>query len=273
MADKKNDFKAISDRVNKVAASQAAKAVSSARAVKEERQRLQTEAEEELGVAGSTRGGDVKNNLSMERDVRYTTPEGAMKFETADRSSSAVGRTTNFIREVVLEDQSPSDREKILQGLLSAEVKDEKGRVVSTRGINPDIELSEDWEKGGYPYKNHLRRKVYETEKFKLQVELLKLQAWVKKTGSRVVILPRGARLVALDKPTAAESGQWYFQRYVKHLPTAGEIVLFDRSWYNRAGVERVMGFCTDEQYEEFMKEVPEFERFLVHSGIYLIKF
>ena len=225
MADKKNDFKAISDRVNKVAASQAAKAVSSARAVKEERQRLQTEAEEELGVAGSTRGGDVKNNLSMERDVRYTTPEGAMKFETADRSSSAVGRTTNFIREVVLEDQSPSDREKILQGLLSAEVKDEKGRVVSTRGINPDIELSEDWEKGGYPYKNHLRRKVYETEKFKLQVELLKLQAWVKKTGSRVVILfegrdaagkggtitrfmehpnPRGARLVALDTPSPA---------------------------------------------------------------------
>lgn len=84
---------------------------------------------------------------------------------------------------------------------------------------------------------------------------------------------PRGARLVALDKPTAAESGQWYFQRYVKHLPTAGEIVLFDRSWYNRAGVERVMRFCTDEQYQEFMKEVPEFERFLVHSGIYLIKF
>ena len=294
MADKKNESKAISDRVNKVAASQAAKAVSSARAVKEERKRLQNEAAEELGVSESPKDGAVKNELSMERDVRYTTPEGAMKFETADRSSSAVGRTTNFIREVVLEDQSPSDREKILQGLLSAEVKDEKGRVVSTRGLNPDIELSEDWEKGGYPYKNHLRRKVYETEKFKLQVELLKLQAWVKKTGSRVVILfegrdaagkggtitrfmehmnPRGARLVALDKPTAAESGQWYFQRYVKHLPTAGEIVLFDRSWYNRAGVERVMRFCTDEQYQEFMKEVPEFERFLVHSGIYLIKF
>ena len=222
MADKKNDSKAISDRVNKVAASQAAKAVSSARAVKEERKRLQTEAEEELGVSENPKDGAVKNELSMERDVRYTTPEGAMKFETADRSSSAVGRTTNFIREVVLEDQSPADRERILQGLLSAEVKDEKGRVVSNRGLNPDIELSEDWEKGGYPYKNHLRRKVYETEKFKLQVELLKLQAWVKKTGSRVVILfegrdaagkggtitrfmehmtPRGARLVALDKP------------------------------------------------------------------------
>ena len=116
----------------------------------------------------------------------------------------------------------------------------------------------------------------------------------MKDTGARVVILfegrdaagkggtikrfmehlnPRGARVVALEKPTSAESGQWYFQRYVAHLPTKGEIVLFDRSWYNRAGVERVMGFCTDEDYQEFMRECPDFERFLVRSGIYLVKF
>ena len=155
-------------------------------------------------------------------------------------------------------------------------------------------ELNEDWKHGGYPYKNRMSRKIYEKEKYLLQVELLKLQNWVKETGQKVVILfegrdaagkggtirrfmehlnPRGARVVALEKPTQRELGEWYFQRYVKHLPTAGEIVLFDRSWYNRAGVERVMGFCTDDQYLEFMRECPEFERFLTRSRIYLIKF
>jgi polyphosphate kinase 2 len=127
-----------------------------------------------------------------------------------------------------------------------------------------------------------------------LQVELLKLQAWVKSTGQKVVILfegrdaagkggaikrfmehlnPRGARVVALEKPSEVERGQWYFQRYVQHLPTAGEIVLFDRSWYNRAGVERVMGFCREDEYHEFMRQAPEFERNLVRSGVHLIKF
>ncbi len=127
-----------------------------------------------------------------------------------------------------------------------------------------------------------------------LQVELLKLQAWVKESGQRVVVLfegrdaagkggtirrfmehlnPRGARVVALEKPTDEERGQWYFQRYVEHLPTAGEIVLFDRSWYNRAGVERVMGFCTDAEYQEFLRQAPEFERMLVRQGIHLFKF
>jgi polyphosphate kinase 2 len=160
--------------------------------------------------------------------------------------------------------------------------------------INPDEELAADWRDGGYPYKNLLRRSVYEKEKFKLQVELLKLQNWVKETGARVVILfegrdaagkggtikrfmehlnPRGARVVALEKPTPTEQGQWYFQRYVQHLPTRGEIVLFDRSWYNRAGVERVMGFCTEAEYQEFFREAPEFERHLASSGIHLFKF
>jgi polyphosphate kinase len=157
-----------------------------------------------------------------------------------------------------------------------------------------DGELADDWREGGYPYKHLMSRRTYESEKYGLQVELLKLQAWVKETGQRVVILfegrdaagkggtikrfmehlnPRGARVVALDKPSEAERGQWYFQRYVEHLPTRGEVVMFDRSWYNRAGVERVMGFCTDEEYLEFMRQAPEFERNLVRSGLHLIKF
>lgn len=157
-----------------------------------------------------------------------------------------------------------------------------------------DYELGEDWREGNYPYRYLLSRRTYEREKYKLQVELLKLQAWVRTTGQRVVILfegrdaagkggtikrfmehlnPRGARVIALEKPTAEESGQWYFQRYVHHLPTRGEMVLFDRSWYNWAGVEKVMGFCNDEEYHEFIRQAPEFESNLVRSGIHLIKF
>lgn len=160
--------------------------------------------------------------------------------------------------------------------------------------IDPNTELSAGWREGAYPYKNLLSRKAYERQKYRLQVELLKLQAWIKESGERVVILfegrdaagkggtikrfmehlnPRGARVVALDKPSEVERGQWYFQRYIEHLPTRGEIVLFDRSWYNRAGVERVMGFCSDAEYEEFLRETPEFERHLVRSGVRLFKF
>jgi polyphosphate kinase 2 len=160
--------------------------------------------------------------------------------------------------------------------------------------VDPDTELSRGWRQGAYPYKNLLSRKAYEKQKYRLQVELLKLQAWVKASGERVVILfegrdaagkggtikrfmehlnPRGARVVALEKPSEAERGQWYFQRYVEHLPTRGEIVMFDRSWYNRAGVERVMGFCSQAEYEEFLRQAPEFERHLVRSGVRLIKF
>lgn len=159
---------------------------------------------------------------------------------------------------------------------------------------NPDEELVKDWRDGGYPYKNLMQRANYERQKYRLQVELLKLQAWVKETGQKVVILfegrdaagkggtikrfmehlnPRGARVVALEKPSEIERGQWYFQRYVQHLPTNGEIVLFDRSWYNRAGVERVMGFCSDQEYNEFVRQAPEFERMLVRNGTHLIKF
>ncbi|MFC6010382.1 polyphosphate kinase 2 [Nocardia lasii] len=146
----------------------------------------------------------------------------------------------------------------------------------------------------GYPYDERLSRTEYDLDKRLLQIELLKLQNWVKATGRRVVIVfegrdaagkggtikrfmehlnPRGARVVALEKPSARESTQWYFQRYVEHLPAAGEIVLFDRSWYNRAGVERVMDFCTPEQHRRFLAQVPLFERMLVDDGVDLIKF
>ena len=147
---------------------------------------------------------------------------------------------------------------------------------------------------GRYPYKNKIRRNVYDHHKGELQVELLKVQNWVKQTGQKVVVIcegrdaagkggtikrfmehlnPRAARVVALEKPTEKERGQWYFQRYVSHLPTQGEMVFFDRSWYNRAGVERVMGFCTSIEYLEFMRQVPDFEKMLVRSGIKLFKY
>ncbi len=139
-----------------------------------------------------------------------------------------------------------------------------------------------------------INNKIYERELFRLQLELVKLQEWVKDQGLKVVVIfegrdaagkggvikritqhlsPRICRVVALPAPTEREATQWYFQRYVAHLPAAGEMVLFDRSWYNRAGVERVMGFCTDNEYREFMRSCPEFERMLVRSGIKLIKY
>jgi polyphosphate kinase 2 len=177
----------------------------------------------------------------------------------------------------------------LLKGLLK-----EMRLAKAGNGVDPDSELAPGWRDGGYPYKNLMSRKSYEREKYRLQVELLKLQAWIKETGQRVVIIfegrdaagkggtikrfmehlnPRGAHVVALEKPSEVERGQWYFQRYAQHLPTAGELVFFDRSWYNRAGVERVMGFCTDAEYQEFMRQAPEFERMLVRQGIHLIKF
>ena len=157
----------------------------------------------------------------------------------------------------------------------------------------PDGRVVDTWRED-YPYPEKMLRPDYEYLKRPLQVELVKLQNWVKSTGQRIVIVfegrdaagkggtikrftehlnPRGATVVALTKPSERERTQWYLQRYVPHLPAAGEIVMFDRSWYNRAGVERVMGFSTDEEYEEFMREAPEFEHMLVRSGLDLTKF
>ncbi|GGK61717.1 polyphosphate kinase 2 [Ornithinimicrobium pekingense] len=158
--------------------------------------------------------------------------------------------------------------------------------------ITPDGSAVDTWRED-YPYAERMSRDYYEVEKWLLQVELLKFQYWAKDNGSRHVLVfegrdaagkggsikrftehlnPRGARVVALNRPTEVESGQWYFQRYVQHLPTAGEIVLFDRSWYNRAGVERVMGFCSTKEYELFMEQAPAFEQMLVESGTTITK-
>jgi polyphosphate kinase len=174
----------------------------------------------------------------------------------------------------------------------------------------PDENSDEDWDddrelfdpsgrrvdtwREGYPYRERMERREYEIAKRRLQIELLKLQGWVKDTGQKMVLVfegrdaagkggtikrftehlnPRGSQVVALDKPSEREQRQWYFQRYVEHLPAGGEIMLFDRSWYNRAGVERVMGYCTAEQYLLFMRQCPEFERMLVDSGVLLVKF
>ena len=150
------------------------------------------------------------------------------------------------------------------------------------------------FEEGEYPYAERLGSKQYEAEKALLQVELLKVQHWIEETQQKIVMLfegrdaagkggtikrfmehlnPRMARVVALNKPTDNERGEWFFQRYIKHLPTSGEIVLYDRSWYNRAGVERVMGFCQPNEYLEFMRQTPELERMLTRSGIGLFKY
>ena len=150
------------------------------------------------------------------------------------------------------------------------------------------------FENGMYPYSDRIKKRDYEKTKAKLQVELLKVQRWVKESSKKVVIIfegrdaagkggtikrfmehlnPRGARVVALEKPTIAEQGQWYFQRYIDHLPSSGDMVMFDRSWYNRAGVERVMGFCEPTAYLEFMRQCPEIERMLVRDGVLFYKY
>ena len=159
--------------------------------------------------------------------------------------------------------------------------------------ITPDGSAVDTWREN-YPYAERMTRDYYEVEKWLLQVELLKFQYWAKDNGSRHVLVfegrdaagkggsikrfmehltPRGATVVALNKPTEVEAGQWYFQRYIEHLPTSGDMVLFDRSWYTRAGVERVMGFCSDAEYELFMEQAPQFEKMLVDAGVSITKF
>ncbi|WP_233873479.1 polyphosphate kinase 2 [Paraburkholderia adhaesiva] len=236
------------------------------------------------------------------------TPRSAELSQTGQAIDSANAQLVNTMQ-AVLEMQTSEDGETLLQtvkalmdglspdevhALRSALLEGSPANWASGKERHPDEELAGGWREGAYPYRNLMSRRNYERQKYRLQVELLKLQAWVRETGQRVVILfegrdaagkggtikrfmehlnPRGARVVALEKPSEVERGQWYFQRYVQHLPSAGEIVLFDRSWYNRAGVERVMGFCTPEEYADFVQQAPEFERQLIRSGIHVIKF
>jgi polyphosphate kinase 2 len=156
------------------------------------------------------------------------------------------------------------------------------------------VSISKLFKEGKYPYTDRIKKSTYDTEKKKLQIELLKVQNWVKLTGQKIVVIcegrdaagkggtikrfmehlnPRAAKVIALEKPTPHEQGEWYFQRYIRHLPTRGEILFLDRSWYNRAGVERVMGFCNQIEYLEFMRQCPEVERMLVNSGIRMFKY
>jgi len=174
-----------------------------------------------------------------------------------------------------------------LDGLTVQELDDDDALLLAADGRECAT-----WQQD-YPYDERMSRDEYEARKRGLQIELLKMQSWAKDTGQRIVVLfegrdaagkggtikrfmehlnPRGARVVALEKPTQREQSQWYFQRYFSQLPAAGEIILFDRSWYNRAVVEPVMGFCTDEEYEEFMSQTPALEEALVGTGIHLVK-
>ncbi|GBG02202.1 polyphosphate kinase 2 [Azospira sp. I13] len=229
---------------------------------------------EKFEVAQAVAAAQNSKVVAM-RDILARTPGSDLKSVAKTLEAIVAGASPDdvkMLRDTLFKDETPADK----------------------LPVSPDDQLSDEWRTGGYPYKNLMTRKNYEKQKYRLQVELLKLQAWVKETGQRVVILfegrdaagkggaikrftehlnPRGARVVALEKPSEVERGQWYFQRYIQHLPTAGEIVMFDRSWYNRAGVERVMGFCDQDEYAEFMRQCPEFERNLARSGIHVIKF
>ncbi|MBL0151918.1 MAG: polyphosphate kinase 2 [Ideonella sp.] len=239
--------------------------------------------------------------------LAHVTDATVARDRASRRASTATTVHESVVSDLLAADAAAGtpvkDTARQLQTLLAGASPDEVKALRKTlfakppmpdKGTDPDAELSAKWREGAYPYKNLLSRKTYEKQKYRLQVELLKLQAWVKETGARVVVIfegrdaagkggaikrfmehlnPRGARVVALEKPSEVERGQWYFQRYIQHLPTRGEIVMFDRSWYNRSGVERVMGFCSEKEYEEFLRQTPEFERQLVRSGVHLFKF
>jgi polyphosphate kinase len=237
--------------------------------------------------------GDVPPSMQRQRLEDERVQRAATRASTvhalavADLLHQPLQAETAAQLQALIEGASPDERKALKRALAVA-------RPAPAMEQDPDAELAPRWREGVYPYANLMSRKAYERQKYRLQVELLKLQAWVKETGQRVVVLfegrdaagkggtikrfmehlnPRGARVVALEKPSDVERGQWYFQRYVEHLPTRGEIVMFDRSWYNRAGVERVMGFCSQHEYDEFMRQAPEFERHLVRSGVHLFKF
>ncbi len=256
---------------------------------------------------GKNQSGKTRSRLTAKGDVSSAkTVSGLGRYVVNESIDAAQDAKITAVQDIIgssppydvqtlaqvlhaIMDGTSTDDAEILRNALLRQPYEPKHS-----GPAPDDRLDAGWREGGYPYKNLMTRKNYEKEKYKLQVELLKLQSWVRQSGEKLVILfegrdaagkggtikrfmehlnPRGARVVALEKPNEVERGQWYFQRYAEHLPTAGEIVLFDRSWYNRAGVERVMEFCSNEEYNEFMNQAPDFERSLIRSGIHLIKF
>lgn len=230
------------------------------------------------------------------RDVALIDPKEDVKgvIKEIVRQVRALKTTLSAeeMAQLVCENMLVGSREQMLKGLLTEIFnKEAKARRQHSAGMD---ELAADAQKGAFPYLHNYDDDLYKEELYALQVELLKMQRYVKESGLKIAVIfegrdaagkgstiarftqninPRGARIVALPKPTDAQLGQWYFQRYVAQLPSPGEIVFFDRSWYNRAVVEPVMGFCRPEQTQLFLSEVPSFERSLVDHGIHLTKF
>lgn len=218
--------------------------------------------------------------------------EGVIKEILRQVRAMKTELTAEEMAQLVFENMQPSSRDHMLAGLLT-DIFAKYGEMKTRHSRNMD-ELSPDISKGVFPYLHNYDDALYKEELYALQVELLKMQRYVKDAGLKIAVIfegrdaagkgstisrftqninPRGARVVALPKPTDAQAGQWYFQRYVAQLPSPGEVVFFDRSWYNRAVVEPVMGFCRPEQTQLFLNEVPAFERSLVEHGIHLTKF
>ena len=230
------------------------------------------------------------------RDVALIDPkenvEGVIKEILRQVRAMKTELTAEEMAQLVFENMQPKSRDYMLAGLLT-DMFAKYGEMKTRHTKNMD-ELSPDISKGVFPYLHNYDDALYKEELYALQVELLKMQRYVKDAGLKIAVIfegrdaagkgstisrftqninPRGARVVALPKPTEAQAGQWYFQRYVAQLPSPGEVVFFDRSWYNRAVVEPVMGFCRPEQTQLFLNEVPAFERSLVEHGIHLTKF
>lgn len=230
------------------------------------------------------------------RDVALIDPkenvEGVIKEILRQVRAMKTELTAEEMAQLVFENMQPKSRDYMLAGLLT-DIFAKYGEMETRHTKNMD-ELSPDISKGVFPYLHNYDDALYKEELYALQVELLKMQRYVKDAGLKIAVIfegrdaagkgstisrftqninPRGARVVALPKPTEAQAGQWYFQRYVAQLPSPGEVVFFDRSWYNRAVVEPVMGFCRPEQTQLFLNEVPAFERSLVEHGIHLTKF
>lgn len=251
-------------------------------------------------------GKNIKENMTVStlndtlekvfRDVALIDPkenvEGVIKEILRQVRAMKTELTAEEMAQLVFENMQPKSRDYMLAGLLT-DIFAKYGEMKTRHTKNMD-ELSPDISKGVFPYLHNYDDALYKEELYALQVELLKMQRYVKDAGLKIAVIfegrdaagkgstisrftqninPRGARVVALPKPTEAQAGQWYFQRYVAQLPSPGEVVFFDRSWYNRAVVEPVMGFCRPEQTQLFLNEVPAFERSLVEHGIHLTKF
>lgn len=251
-------------------------------------------------------GKNIKDNKTVStlndtlekvfRDVALIDPkenvEGVIKEILRQVRAMKTELTAEEMAQLVFENMQPKSRDYMLAGLLT-DIFAKYGEMKTRHTKNMD-ELSPDISKGVFPYLHNYDDALYKEELYALQVELLKMQRYVKDAGLKIAVIfegrdaagkgstisrftqninPRGARVVALPKPTEAQAGQWYFQRYVAQLPSPGEVVFFDRSWYNRAVVEPVMGFCRPEQTQLFLNEVPAFERSLVEHGIHLTKF